>query len=125
MRINRLDKYTKTVLIVIALSVLALPVKAEEKIWYCQMTGFVGTSDDGAKNYKEERFKFKITPKEVVFGSGGYLHNDKMNVTIFNSLDSFTATDSVSLLIFLGGRLHLGVATWTGAKAMSARCDEF
>lgn len=29
-----MDKYTKAVLAVVALCVLALPVKAEEKVWY-------------------------------------------------------------------------------------------
>jgi len=78
-----ISKYTKAVLTVIALSVLALPVKAEEKVWYCEMTGIAQTDDDDAKTFKEERFKFKVTPKEVVFGSGGIFEDEVLPVYFF------------------------------------------
>ena len=73
--------FTQVVWAVIALCVLALPVKAEEKVWYCEMTGLAKTTIEGGETYKTQKFKMKVSPVEVVFGSGGYFDN----VTIFTT----------------------------------------
>ena len=121
-----MDKYTKAVLAVIALSVLALPAKAEEKVWYCEMTGFAHTTIEGDKTYKNETFKIKVSALEVVFGSGGYFDNTKMPIANWLDDGRWKATDDTSVLMFKGGEFNYGQATTNmGSVAVTARCDDF
>lgn len=118
----------KAVLTIIALCMIASPVKAEEKVWYCEMTSFTNTSIEGAKTYKKETFKIKVSPKEVVFGSGGFTHNLKLPIDYSEGLDVFTASDMVGggvYVFFYNGKLHYAKATFNMAYAFSARCDDF
>ena len=121
-----MDKYTKAVFTVIALCAIALPVKAEEKIYYCQMTGNTEVSVEGQQKYKLDKFKFKVTADEVVFGSGGFFSNGKMKIDKFGGLNFFTARDDWGILgladgVFTYGYLALG----DRVVAITARCDDF
>ena len=121
-----MDKYTKAVLTVIALSVLALPVKAEEKVWYCEMTGFAHTTIEGDKTYKKETFKMKVSPLEVVFGSGGYFENAKMPIAQWLDDKNWKATNDNGVLFFTGGEFNFGQASTNfGSLVVTARCDDF
>lgn len=122
-----LDISTKVILIVIGLGVFALPVKAEEKIWYCEMTGLAKTNLEGAKTFKLQKFKFKETNTEVIFGSGGYFDNARLRINIRISETLFDASniDSSAQLSFDDGKFHFTVASYDDATAISARCDDF
>ena len=115
----------KAVLTVIALCVLASPARALEKVWYCEMTSFVETNKNGSKRQTEERFKFKVTRQKVVFGSGGYFDGAKMDMTNFQTLDWFIASDPVSTIFFSNDEVHFAKAEGNYAHAISARCEEF
>ena len=121
-----MDKYTKAVLTVIALCVVALPVKAEEKVYYCRTTGYSDVSVDGITEYKPENFKFKVTPTEIVFGSGGFFNKERKEIKNFSNFNLFTTYDEWSILAFYDGVFSYGIVL-LGNKliAMTARCDDF
>ena len=125
MRINRLDKYTKTVLAVIALNVLALPVKAEEKVWYCDMLGFATTFTDGVKTFKEETFKIKVTPSEVIVGTGGFFNGQVMTIRRYTNSGIWYAQGLTYTAAFDNNILVFAQISSPGAIAISARCDDF
>ena len=120
-----MHKLTKAVLTVIALSVLALPVKAEEKVWFCEMKAHVDANLDGVTNYKRETFKMKVTPTEIVFGSGGYFNNVTMPISYWGSASYFRAANDLGVLQFSDDTLYYGGAYPLAAFALSARCDDF
>lgn len=121
-----MHKYIKAVLAVVALSVFALPVKAEEKVWYCEMTGFAETTIEGAKTYRNETFKMKVTDSEVVFGSGGYLDKFTMKISYWRSPEFWRASTKFSVVMFEAGQFSYGDASYErGSVAISARCDDF
>ena len=125
LRENVMDKYTKAVLTVIALSVLALPLKAEEKVWYCEMTGSAMTTLEGDDLYKKEKFKMKVSLEEVVFGSGGFFHTLEIPINRWFDQNNWIASNEASFLYFQEGTLHYAQASWITSVAISARCDDF
>ena len=70
-----MDKYAKAVLTVIALCVLALPVKAEEKVWYCVTTQDVGINPTSINQMNPTRFILKTTPTKVEFSGDVFMGN--------------------------------------------------
>lgn len=107
------------------LASVSVPAQAEEKIWYCEMTGFAETSMEGVKTYKLEKFKMKVTPTEVTFGSGGYFGNVKKPITWWYGDNAWRAFDKHGMVRFEYGQFHFGFSTHITALAMSARCDDF
>ena len=121
-----MDKYTKAVLAVVALCVLALPVKAEEKVWYCEMTGFSRTSLDGIEKFKEERFRMLVTPNQITLASNGYFDNLAMPIVEFNASTRFVARDRWSSLYFQNKNLMYSVFGLRGfVESIVAQCDVF
>jgi hypothetical protein len=121
-----MDKYTKAVLTVIALYVFALPVKAEEKVWYCEMTGFAQTSFRGVETFQKQKFKMKVTSEEVVFGSGGYFDEASMSMVRYGKLGFEAAhKDGNKFLILRRGEFHFSSSTAKKVTAISALCDDF
>jgi hypothetical protein len=120
-----MDKYIKGLLTAVALSVLALPLQAEEKVWYCEMKAHVDTNLDGVTSYERETFKMKVTPREIVFGSGGYFDNTTMPIVHWGSASSFRAATELGILYFSKNILHYGGAYLLSAFALTARCDDF
>lgn len=120
-----MDKYTKAFLTMIALSVLALPVKAEEKVWYCEMTGLAHTTSEGAETYKPEKFKLKVTPELVLFGKGGITSDLKLPIAWWGTEINWRASGDYDTLMFEDGLLNYATALSNVAVAFSARCDDF
>jgi hypothetical protein len=120
-----MEKYTKAVLAVVALCVLALPLKAEEKVWYCEMTGLAQTTDKGVETFKTEKFKIKVNAELVRFGKGGYTDDLEMPIRWWGDMNNWQALDKFSSLYFTDGMLHYAIALSKYAIAFSARCDDF
>lgn len=120
-----MDKYPKAVLAVVALSVFALPVKAEEKVWYCEMLGFATTFTDGVKTYKEETFKLKVTPNEAIFGTGGFFNGMVMTIRRYTNSGIWYAQGLTYTAAFDNNILVFVQISSPGAIAISARCDDF
>jgi len=116
--------YTKAVLAVVALSVLALPVRAEEKVWYCEMTGVAQTTIDGDVTYKTDKFKMKITADEMIFGTDGFFDGEKLPIT-YNVGGRIEARTDSSKVVFSYNQFHFAMATSVTAWAITARCDDF
>jgi hypothetical protein len=126
-----MDKYKKTVLAVIALCVLALPVKAESeietKVYYCQTTSNVGVGKNGVVNYDDEKFKFKVSRKEVRFGRGGQFDGYIVPMTHFKNLNYFDTYDDIANLHFNQGMFYYSLMSGTREEVLVvvARCDDF
>ena len=118
--------FTQVVWAVIALCVLALPVKAEEMVWSCKMTGFAKTSLEGVETFQKQKFKMKVTSEEVVFGSGGYFDEASMSMVRYGKLGFEAAhKDGNKFLILRRGEFHFSSSTAKKVTAISARCDDF
>ena len=120
-----MDNYTKAVSTVIALSVLALPVKAEEKVWYCEMTGLAKTTLEGAETFKTQKFKMKVSETSVAFGTGGFFSDITVPIVSWIGADKWHAADGASNIRFEDGAFHCAMSSFSQTIAMSARCDDF
>lgn len=121
-----MNKYTKAVLAVVALLVLSQPIKAAEKVFYCQMTGNTEVSTEGEVKYKLDKFKFKVTADEIIFGSGGFFDDTKMTIDKFANFNFFTARGDWDIVGFADGVFtYGGLAMGELVTAISARCDDF
>jgi hypothetical protein len=112
---------------VIALSVLAVPLKAQAKVWYCEMTGSVDATESGEQKYNLEKFKFKITQETIEFGQGGYFDGDIIPVTTFLNSSQFVADDRGQLrrVLFVKGKFSFASLKHDKALAIFALCDDF
>ena len=120
-----MDKYTKAVLTVIALCVLALPVKAEEKVWYCEMRGFVEVTSKGVQKLELQKFKISVNSDEIVFGRGGYFDNARAPMWKFISADFWWARGYLDFTTFKDGFFSFSSSGTNSATAISAICDDF
>ena len=122
-----MDKHIKAVLAVVALCVLALPVKAEEKVWYCEMTGYAETNQQGEKTFKLEKFKMKVTSTKVIFGSGGAFDNASYTIVnrIGSSLFDASNEDGSTHISFYKGMFNIAIVNYENVWSISARCDDF
>ena len=120
-----MNKYTNAVLAVIALCMLALPVKAEEKVWYCEMTEFVGLSRDGLERYLPEKFKMKVTTDSITFGSGGYLGGNSATIQRYLSEKVWSASDGLEKISFVEPDMTYVFQGPAIIHAFIASCDDF
>jgi hypothetical protein len=100
-------------------------------VYYCQMTSYVFIDSDGTvKQYKPEKFQFKLdsTEKAMVFGKGSYFADSKMTLDPIKSwvtIESWAARDTNDLIRFDKGKL---MYSWVGSEkitSISANCDKF
>ena len=84
-----MNKYSKAVLAVLGLSVVALPAKAEEKVWYCDTTYYAQIDSTGIDKREDTRFKFKVSPNKIIFGSGPPFNEARWDMTNFRSVNDF------------------------------------
>ena len=116
----------KHIVKLVALGIFSMPAKAEEKVFYCQTTGNAEVTTEGVVQYKVDTFKFKVTPDQVVFGSGGFFDGAKMKTDKFSSFNFFTAKSEWDMLGFNNGVFSYGqLMMGTGLSVMTARCDDF
>lgn len=108
-----------------ALSVLALPAKAEEKVYYCEMTGLTETTIDGAETFQNEKFKMKVSREKVVFGGDGYLNRKTITITSASGLDRWGSWTRFYTARFKAPSLHFAEVTPENVVAFSARCEDF
>lgn len=120
-----MDKCAKAVLTIMALSLLALPVRAEEKVWYCEMTGLAKTDIEGDGTYNLQKFKMKVSERNVVFGKGGFFNDAIMPITVWINSNLWQATDHDNVASFKDGEFHYAQSAYHLAVAVSARCDNF
>ena len=100
-------------------------------VYYCQMTSYVFIDSDGTvKQYKPEKFQFKLdsTEKAMVFGKGGYFNKWKitldLNRTFFGD-NSWWASNMFTLLHFSEGQFMLSFLGSEEMTSISANCDKF
>ena len=116
--------YTKVVLTVIALSVLSLPIKAEEKVWYCQTDQNLAIFSDSV-NQTSGRFKLKVTPIEVEFGENNFTSEYPMPMLRFDSGIEWIAVSGNSTARFRGRSLSFVTLLPRAVVAVLATCEEF
>jgi len=113
------------IITLVALAIFSMPVMAEEKVWYCEMTGVAKTTLEGAETFRTQKFKMKVSENSIVFGSGGFF--DDITVPIVSRIgpDKWHAADGASNIRFDDGAFHCGMSSFVQTIAISARCDEF
>lgn len=89
------------------------------------MTGLARTTLEGAETFKAQKFRMKVTLREVVFGSGSYFNNLKLEIASSTGPFTFFAQNHNNILVFENGHFHFGSSNENEALAMSARCDKF
>jgi len=101
-------------------------------VYYCQMTNFSEISlEEKAKNYKLEKFQFKLdsTEQAMVFGKLGYFADSKQPLDLSRSwptTEHWWATDNYSILYFKEGKfLYANNSGLLGSKSIVADCDKF
>ncbi|MDC3058398.1 hypothetical protein OA099_03475 [Litorivicinus sp.] len=108
------------------LFVVSLSVKAEEKVYYCEMTDVAKITIDGGEFYAPEKFRFKVSyKKNIVFGSGGIMNNAEVPISFWGGFDMFQASSNGAHLFFNKPALHVVWGNFDVAMAFSARCDDF
>lgn len=137
--LGKFYRYMKAILPVVILFGLPmiLHAQAEEKILYCEMTGFVGASDKGTAVYTAERFTMMVKPRTVYFSESSFLgrtFSDGLNIiwstddefrAELNALDFPLSKKYLNTAIFSFGRFQLAGLRSESIFAVSARCDEF
>ena len=101
-------------------------------VYYCQMTNFNEVTLEGEmkKNYKPEKFQFKLDqPKNaMVFGSTGYfLKHEVFELTTgrnYPSQESWYANALDSIIFFRSGKFMF-TRNGFSAIVVSADCDKF
>ena len=100
-------------------------------VYYCQMASFSGITVDGEKkNYKLEKFKFKLDPtkRSMVFGDDGFFEDFSIELTETRSwphIESWYAHLTDWVLYFDEGRFLLSDNGSNGLRSMYANCDKF
>ena len=100
-------------------------------VYYCQMTNLLEITVEGEKkNYKLEKFQFKLdqTKKAMVFGSTGYFKDNVVELVTggnWPSQESWYANDTYSSTFFDNGKLLFTRNGHSGARIISADCDKF
>ena len=105
--------------------VVSPPVVAEEKVWYCEMTGLAQTTPDGPNIYRNERFRMKVTRSGVDFAHQGYLADLSIPMATFVRLDVFHARNDFTTVYFADKVLNIAMVAINKATAISAYCDDF
>ena len=120
-----MDKYTKAVLTVIALCVLALPVKAKEKVWYCETSQHVSIFATSVSNDKLIRFKLKVTPTEAQFGQNNFITEQPMPMRSYVDQNNWIAGAGIGTAFFRNPNVSVVLQHPAGIVAVIAECEEF
>ena len=100
-------------------------------VYYCQMTTFLGITLEGEKkNYKLEKFQFKLdqTKNAMVFGSTGYFKDMVYEQVIdlsFPSQELWFAQGLISSTYFEKGKFLFTYNGSIGVSVKSADCEKF
>ena len=99
-------------------------------VYYCQETHSLEITLEGkSKNYKLEKFQFKLdkTKNAMVYGKGGYFTKSVMVLKqghSFPKREKWYANDVYAMLYFDTGKfLHVSTGS-SGSKSISADCDK-
>ena len=113
------------------LLVSEMAVAAWGDVYYCQMTNSFGLTLEGEKkNYKLEKFQFKLdqTKNAMVFGSKGYFTNNVLklgNEWNFPNLGIWFANDEYSSAYFSQGKLSHTANRLGDVSIKTADCEKF
>jgi len=100
-------------------------------VYYCQMTSMSETTGEGKrKDYKLEKFTFKLDPTKnaMVFGKGGYYDGVEYELRqdySWPSMESWYADDQFAMSYFADGKFHSSYTTSQGISSTTADCDKF
>jgi hypothetical protein len=100
-------------------------------VYYCQMTSYVFIDSDGTvKQYKPEKFQFKLdsTEKAMVFGKESFFADYKMTLDPSKSwvtIERWTASYYADVMRFDKGKLMYSTVGDTEIISISANCDKF
>ena len=98
---------------------------------YCQMTNYLEITLEGErKNYKLEKFQFKVdqTKNAMVFGSTGYFRDAEVELVKgrgFPSQEYWYANGLDAVFYYKEGKFLFTDNGSTGVIAASADCDKF
>ena len=115
-------------LITIALCVLALPVRAEEKAWHCSVVRSSEITFDAQLNYDTSNFKFLVSAPFgadgiVTFGDGGYF--DGREIPMVGDTGFWFANVESRSFYFSEPRFMYSFRGSTGIYVLLATCDDF
>lgn len=120
-----MNKYAKVVLATAASYLIVLPVQAEEKVWYCETTYYAQIDSTSIDKREAARFKFKVSPAEIIFGSDPPFNESRWPMKNFRSVDDFYAGGWAGTVRLTDGNFAYTMNFNHGIVAMLAECDDF
>ena len=107
--------------------------KAEETVWYCEMTTHNSIMWDQVINLELKMFKLKVTSTEIKFSKNYDVGPSEMRQILFSHKNFFHARSQMnngsvvfdSNLSFSHGNLFYADVFPNGIVTYTARCDEF
>jgi len=94
-----------------------------DEVWYCVTTNFAQVSEDGIKQYADERFIMSVSPEEVRF-KGGYMDNSKMSISDWGGKSNWQAKSKFSISEFFNHDLWYA-SVIRSVQAFHAKCEKF
>ena len=120
--------FLKKALTVLTLVITALPVKAEEKVWLCEMTGHAVTSLDGSEQFDPGSFAMKVNTETVRFEASGYFYDIELRITEYEKPETFVAQNESAILRLDDGVLGFALTNEFLphlVNAITAKCRAF
>ena len=116
-------KYFMTSLIGLALSTAA----HAETVFYCESANFV-VVEDGVEEYRNEKFKIKVTSDKVRFSGDGYFGSTEIDFSEYVNDDSWIAVGEFGITSLKEGQHFLHAYIGFGANlviAIKGECSKF
>ena len=120
--------------------------KAEETVWFCEMSEYSHITNYETKKFDLEKFKMQVIGDQIKFSKGGYFGNKWMYKHLDTELRIKQAVDEIldspkrdygldpvkflsrpeqSNLAFFDGILYFSHVSFQGITSISAKCDKF
>ena len=108
----------------VALYVVALPSRADEKEWFCEVRSAVRATLEGTEDVNLKKFKMNVSENEVRFGPSGLFNGQRLEIDDFVRPSRFEASDPRTKLSFREGSFQFARVIAASVLGVSARCRD-
>jgi hypothetical protein len=122
-----MSQFAKAACVLLA---LAVPLKANAKLYFCEMTEYVIIDVYGSIKLDNQRFTMKVGPSAVSLNSDGYFKNSRASIDLWRGHDEWSATTANDLKYvdtiyrFGDGVLNVSVVFQKQITSIRAVCEK-